>query len=151
MSQPHPILKKLRFQDQNPVLIVNIPDEYRPVLEYLDAEIHTAPKTRYAFIHIFVRNISDVNALIPGAIAALRDDGYLWISYPKKSSKKYTGDISRDAGWEILGAHDFEPVSQISIDEDWSALRFRPVKDIKTLRRKSAISRAGAQRIQDNE
>jgi len=34
-------------------------------------------------------------------------------------------DISRDVGWEILRGAGFDPVSQVAIDDTWSALRFR--------------------------
>jgi uncharacterized protein YbdZ (MbtH family) len=53
----------------------------------------------------------------------------MWVSYPKKSSKVKT-DISRDAGWEIMAENSLRPVTQVSIDKTWSALRFRPVEQI---------------------
>jgi hypothetical protein len=59
----------------------------------------------------------------------------LWLAYPKKSSGVKT-DLSRDAGWPPLEAADFLPVTQISLDETWSALRFRRRSEIKTLTRK---------------
>lgn len=35
-------------------------------------------------------------------------------------------DINRDVGWDVVKRAGFEPVSQVSIDDVWSALRFRP-------------------------
>lgn len=32
-----------------------------------------------------------------------------------------------------ISPYDFEPVSLVSIDEDWSAMRFRHVDNIKTI------------------
>jgi hypothetical protein len=46
----------------------------------------------------------------------------------------------------------FEPVSNISIDGDWTALRFRRVEFIKTMARHvaGAMSDAGKERTKDN-
>jgi hypothetical protein len=34
-------------------------------------------------------------------------------------------DINRDSGWESIQKLGFETVRAVSIDDDWSALRFR--------------------------
>jgi hypothetical protein len=70
-------------------------------------------------------------------------DAIVWIAYPKKSSKKYRCEFNRDDGWTVLGAAGFEPVRQVAIDEDWSALRFRRGEFIKTMTRGFAISDKG--------
>jgi hypothetical protein len=61
----------------------------------------------------------------PIALQALRPGGVFWVSYPKRSSQVKT-DLTRDAGWETLWSAGMRAVSQIAIDETWSALRFRP-------------------------
>ncbi|MFM6948875.1 MAG: hypothetical protein ACKOWQ_07675 [Aquirufa sp.] len=49
-----------------------------------------------------------------------------------------------------MGEIGFEPVSQVAIDEDWTALRFRNVHFIKTLKRnpEAIMSKEGKARIQ---
>jgi len=148
--ESNPVLKKLGLRDQNPVLIINPPAEYKVIMDTISAEIHHEPRQTYRFVHVFVRSREEVNACGNRAIDNLYGDGHLWVSYPKKSSKKYTCDISRDEGWEVFGQKNFEPVMQVSIDEDWSALRFRHVDYIKTMKRKSALSQAGKRRIKDD-
>ena len=64
-------------------------------------------------------------------MGALKLGGLLWFSYPKKSSKVET-DITRDVGWDALGSTGLRPVTQVAIDDTWSALRFRPVVDVKS-------------------
>jgi hypothetical protein len=145
----NPVLKKLGLRDQNPVLIINSPAEYKVVMDAISAEIHDEPRQTYRFVHLFVRSREEMNAHGRTAIDRLDGDGHLWVSYPKKSSKKYTCDISRDEGWDVFGQKNFEPVMQVSIDEDWSALRFRRVDYIKTMKRKSALSQAGEKRIKE--
>lgn len=63
----------------------------------------------------------------PKAVEAVKPEGVLWISYPKGSSKIKT-DISRDKGWDSVKAMGFVGVSMISVDDTWSAMRFRPVE-----------------------
>ncbi len=67
--------------------------------------------------------------------------------YPKGSSKKYSCDFNRDTGWDIMGQYDLESVRAVAIDEDWSALRFRKVDFIKTMKRKfEALSEKGKEK-----
>ncbi len=54
---------------------------------------------------------------------------------PKGTSKKHTCDFSRDSGWQIMGDLGYEPVRMVSIDDDWSAFRFRKVENIKKMTR----------------
>jgi hypothetical protein len=59
-------------------------------------------------------------------ISAIDGDGYLWVCYPKGTSKKYKKpDCNGDTLRESLVQYGFEGVSLISIDSDWSAMRFR--------------------------
>jgi len=49
----------------------------------------------------------------------------LWVLYPKANK----ADINRDSLWPILGEYGMRPISQVAVDDTWSALRFRLVKD----------------------
>ena len=55
--------------------------------------------------------------------------GPLWASYPKRSAKVAT-DLTRDHGWEAFSSAGWRPVTQVSIDDVWSALRFRPLAEV---------------------
>ena len=59
-------------------------------------------------------------------------DGILWFCYPKKTSKKYNSEIDRDHGWKVLNDSGFYGIRLVAIDENWSALRFRNKKYIKS-------------------
>jgi hypothetical protein len=54
------------------------------------------------------------------------------MAYPKGASKSYVTDINRDRGWDIVEGIGFRRVSQVAIDKDWSALRFRNAKYVKS-------------------
>jgi hypothetical protein len=141
------ILKKLRLTDQNPVLIINAPEEFQETQKHIRSDVHRQTSQQYGFILVFVKNQADINQFLPTSLSALQGDGYFWVAYPKKTSTKYVSDISRDKGWEILGKHNYEPVTQIAIDQDWSALRFRQADNIKQMKPKKALSPKGRERI----
>lgn len=79
-----------------------------------------------------------------------RGDEYLWFCYPKGTSRKYHSDLNRKRLIELFGPYDFEGVTQIAIDDDWSAIRFKHVDNIKIMKRKWAGSKKGKERIKDN-
>ena len=47
------------------------------------------------------------------------------VTYPKKTGK-IASDLSREVTWQAITPLGWRPVTQISIDETWSALRFKP-------------------------
>jgi hypothetical protein len=49
----------------------------------------------------------------------------LWVAYPKANR----ADINRDTLWPMLGEYGMRPITQVSVDEVWSALRFRPYRE----------------------
>lgn len=87
---------------------------------------------------VFVRSPEDVAASMDMLVARFRPQDRLWFAYPKKSGR-IPATITRDAGWDALVAEDFLPVTQIAIDSDWSALRFRPRSEIGKLTRKTDL------------
>jgi hypothetical protein len=130
------ILKKLRYGDQDRIAILNAPEDFRqrviklrPGIQ-IDTEINA--RYLYTFIIAFTPRSEEVSKMGPACIHNLSIDGKLWMAYPKGSSKRYTSDINRDHGWDQIKESGFRAVSQIAIDEDWSALRFRNAKFVKT-------------------
>ena len=141
------LLKKMNYKGQSPVLVLQSPDDFagRLAAALPEARVITAPETREkaAFILIFATKQEQIDQLAPVAADLLDGDGLLWIAYPKGSSKRYKCDFNRDTGWQILGRLGFEPVRQVAVDEDWSALRFRRAEFIKTMTRSFAMSETG--------
>ncbi|HEX3044190.1 MAG TPA: DUF3052 domain-containing protein [Bacillota bacterium] len=143
----NPIFKKLGLTNQNPVLILNAPEGYTGLLQELPATIHSAPAGKYRFIQIFAHNLAEANQLVKESIQALEGDGHFWLCYPKGTSKKYKSDINREKTWEVMAPYEFEPVSQVAVDDDWSAMRFKKVEHIKEMKRKTASTEKGKERI----
>ena len=147
-----PVWAKLNYKGYAPVLMLNAPDSFRPRLADLgSARVDRRPAggAAYPFALVFVTACAEVAALAPPVAAALEPDAVLWFAYPKKTSRTYTSDISRDTGWQPLGDLGFEAVRQVAIDDDWSALRFRQAGAIRTLKRDASrrMSAEGRRRV----
>jgi len=147
----NPIFKKLQFKESNKILVINSPKEFQQNLAemttFTEIDKNIEENQNYNFALVFVKSCAEIAEQVKIA-DNLNDDALFWFAYPKKSSKKYQSDISRDAGWQPLGDLGFEGVRQIAIDDDWSALRFRHTKYIKSFKRdkKRAMSKEGRAR-----
>ncbi len=89
-------------------------------------------------ILIFLKGVADVEAALKTALQYYAAGKHLWFAYPKQSGKIKT-DLTRDRGWDQMAKADLLPVTQIAIDDNWSALRFRFRSEIKILTRKSDL------------
>ena len=154
------VFKKLNLKNQKEVVVLNAPGSFQVNLDSISGEASVITSLQglkeIEFILIFVTKQSEIDALIPLAAPLLKGDVLLWMCYPKGTSKKYKCDFNRDTGWTVMGTYDLEPVRMVAIDEDWSALRFKKVDFIKTMKRSSvhALSEKGrvkAKQINDPE
>lgn len=76
--------------------------------------------------------LADVAATV---LPIYKRGGSLWFAYPKKSGA-VKSDLYRDAGWDPVTAAGLIPVTQIALDDDWSALRFRYRDEVPKITRK---------------
>lgn len=141
------ILKKLSYKEQNPVLILNPPEEFSSILNEFSTQVDLDIKGKYSFIQIFAVESKQAEKLAKKVLKAIDDNALLWFCYPKGTSKKYKSDLKREICANLFASVNYEPVAQIAIDEDWSAMRFKPVDAIKTMKRKNAVSMKGKKRI----
>ena len=135
------LLNKLNHRGQA-VVLVNIPVEAAEEIDALlagAATTTTLPET-IDFALVFVRTLDEVRQHGTTVLSRAAGDAIVWFCYPKQTSQRYTCEFNRDTGWQVLGDHRFEPVRQIALDDDWSALRFRNIDYIKKLTRKTRIT-----------
>jgi hypothetical protein len=139
---------KLNLKDQGEIVVLDAPASFEGELKKLTGvTVHRRvdPGATPEFVLAFATRLAEVEAAARLLAKAAPGDAVVWVAYPKGTSKKYTCDFNRDTGWESLGAIGFEPVRQVAIDEDWTALRFRRAGFIKSLTRepKRAMSAEG--------
>ena len=73
---------------------------------------------------VFAEDASELRAAVDRHRDALARPEILWIAYPKGNRS----DINRDRIPPILAEHGMRPIGQVAVDEVWSALRFRPLR-----------------------
>jgi hypothetical protein len=125
------LIKKLRLQAGQKARLLNPPLHYIDDLGKLpeNVQLSLEPGRKFDFVHLFASQSSEQTRLKTIAVESVEFDGLLWVSYPKRSSK-IDSDLSRDDMWELYIDAGLRPVSQISIDETWSAVRFRPSEKV---------------------
>lgn len=136
-----PLFKKLNFKSHQNIVAINSPESFEIELSQMASISKIYKKViETDFAMIFATKQTDVDRNVIEIFPKLIGDAVLWICYPKGTSKKYKCEFNRDSGWEILGTLGMEPVRQVAIDEDWSALKFRKVENIKTITRAESMA-----------
>ena len=133
-----PLFKKMNLKGQAQVAVLNSPPEFEPeliALEGVRVLRAAADFTETGFLLVFATRQDQVDQAAALAAEKTAGDALVWVAYPKMSSKRIACEFNRDTGFGALGKAGFEPVRQVAIDEDWSAVRFRRVEFIKTMRR----------------
>jgi predicted SnoaL-like aldol condensation-catalyzing enzyme len=82
-------------------------------------------------VQFFATRRSDIEQSAKKILKSAAPGALVWITYPKKTSG-VESDLSREEVWAAMEGTGWRPVSQIAIDEVWSALRFRPTEDVKS-------------------
>ena len=130
--------EKLNLKQQPAIVVLNAPASFEPELSALTGvtvQRSLASSKPAEFLLAFVTRQQEVDAIAAQLAAHAPGDAIIWFAYPKGTSKRYKCEFNRDTGWAALGAAGFEPVRQVAIDADWSALRFRRVEFIKSMTR----------------
>ncbi|HEX2680975.1 MAG TPA: hypothetical protein VHQ03_06745, partial [Candidatus Dormibacteraeota bacterium] len=131
-----PLAKKLRLTAEHAVAVLNAPEGYMVMFTPGPAGIHTtlAQGQDYDAVILFVKDADELRRLGPPAIRACKPNGLLWISYPKGGKTTKATDlpatpwwVQRDVLGEVTSVKGYKPVSFVSVDETWTALRFKQV------------------------
>jgi hypothetical protein len=117
-----------------------------------DVKRSLKPAEKVSFLVVFALSKEEIEQLSKklDSWTPEGEDCVVWFAYPKKSSRQLKSDVSRDDGFQVIGSAGFEPVSSVSIDDDWSALRFRRVEFIKTMTRAFAHTKEGKQKVEES-
>jgi hypothetical protein len=124
------LIKKLGIKPGQRAAVINSPDGYADRIgPPQGVEVTTDLDGTFDFVQVFAKDRAILDRHLNAGHAALKPGGVFWISYPKGSSKVPT-DLNRDVFWEALQHLGVRPVTQVSVDEVWSALRFRPFAEV---------------------
>lgn len=137
------LLKKLNYKEGEALFVLNAPATFLESLWTIPHEImlrnEIPADEQIGFVMIFATRRDELSRQLKEIYPRLQGDAVVWAIYPKGTSRKFTCDFNRDSSGEIFLPYDMLAVRQVSIDDDWSALRFRKRKYIKSVTRKSVF------------
>lgn len=120
-----PLAKKLGLKQGFKIRLINPPAYYYKLFSDLPSDITelTDNITKKDFIHYFAVNATQLDTDIKQLRQEIEENGMVWISWHKKSSKMTT-DLDENIIRDIALANGFVDVKVCAVDETWSALKF---------------------------
>ena len=122
---PKTLVQKLYLREGHRAAVIDAPQGYESILGDLPRNVTMAVELSGTFdwIQYFVVKRSDLESEFDNLKGALTEGAPLWIAYPKAGQRDT--DLNRDPLATIAGTYGLRPVAQVSVDETWSALRFK--------------------------
>jgi hypothetical protein len=114
-----PLPKKLGIRDGGNSAILNAPPGY---MKSLGIKAVSELNSDLDFIQFFTKSRAELEKQLPRLRKAIKPDGMIWISWPKKSSKVAT-DITEDVIRDTALALKLVDVKVCALDETWSGLK----------------------------
>jgi hypothetical protein len=120
-----PVLEKLRLKPGTRAIVLHPPAGYEQLLADAPTDIAVdAPLSgQFDWIQYFAHTRAELDQDGEALKQALAPTTVLWISYPKGRAEPT--DLNRDILARHLSGIGLRPVTQVAIDDVWSALRFK--------------------------
>jgi DUF3052 family protein len=119
-----PLAKKLGIKSPLKLLTINAPKGYKSWLGDLPegVKLLTKAKPPIEAVHLFTAESRVLDAMLSKLRNELKQDGFVWVSWPKKTSKVLT-DITEDTIREIALPLGFVDIKVCAVSEVWSGLK----------------------------
>jgi len=121
------IIKKLKFRGNGIVLYAPEALEKEFVKHGFKTSLDKKVKSTNTLV--FINNGKELLDFLSNGLKNVEPDSVLWLAYPKGTSRVKT-DINRDTIRVTAEGYNITTVAAISIDDTWSALRFRPIDKV---------------------
>jgi hypothetical protein len=127
------LAKKLGIKAGAKLMLINAPDYYLELFTDMPADVYFTDVVSIEndVIHFFSKSADEYRAKLPELMKQIKQEGMIWISWPKKASKVMTNiteDLIRNFALQI-GLVD---IKVCAVDEVWSGLKLViPVKNRK--------------------
>jgi hypothetical protein len=127
IMQSDAVLKKLRVPLNENLLIMNAPTQFSAMINHLPYDTNPVPKKNgtYDFVAVFGANQAELRQNLSAVKEAGKYDCLFWACYPKGTGQ-IKSDLKREIVWDAVQTIGLRCVTQVAIDDTWSALRGRP-------------------------
>ena len=118
-----PVAERLQVKGGRRIAVISAP----PALDRaVGVKKSRAAVTQADVILLFAPDRARLDAALPPLLKKAAKTAILWVAYPKLTSD-LASDLNRDVIRTLAPKHGLDTVSQIAIDDDWSALRLKRV------------------------
>ena len=116
--------KKLGIKPGFRVYIKNAPPDYLGIVTPLPEGVSILKRISQDLdmIHFFTKSEEELRSLIADYAGRIKQDGMIWISWPKKASKVET-DMTEDVIREVVLPMGLVDVKVCAVDDIWSGLK----------------------------
>jgi hypothetical protein len=130
-----PLPKKLGLKDGQAAAFVGLPEVLADLagaaafasVERRDDWTSFSEPARFDVIHAFTTRRADLEAGLPGMMAALKPAGMIWVSWPKKTGPKTAAKVETDVTEDVVRAVALPlglvDVKVCAVDATWSGLK----------------------------
>lgn len=127
-----PLAKKLGYKASMRACVINAPETYMDLLSPLPEGVTFAAnlKSDLDLLHVFIKERDELEKMLPTWQSAIKRDGMIWVSWPKKTSKVATtldGNIVR----ELVLKLDLVDIKVCAVDDIWSGLKMVIRKELR--------------------
>mgnify|MGYP000893571005 CR=1 FL=1 len=132
-----PLAKKLGIKEGTRMLLLAAPRDYRSLVQPLPAAVSFAGRASHDvdLVHLFATRKRDLQKHLASLRKTLRPDASIWVSWPKKVSKKTAPvptDITEDTIRDVALPLGFVDIKVCAVSDVWSGLKVVVRKELRT-------------------
>lgn len=119
-----PLERKLGIREGIKIRLIGQPKGYLEFFERLPGNLlfTEAPGSGFEMIHFFTQKADEIARFLPKLKAEIKQNGFIWVSWPKKSSKIPT-DVTEDVIRALALENGLVDIKVCAVDNTWSALK----------------------------
>jgi hypothetical protein len=119
-----PLAQKLGINPGMILHVVNAPDDYATLVDPLPEKvvISSTAEPELDLVHIFTKSRSELLALLKTFQGRIKQNGIIWVSWPKKSSG-FPSEVTENTVREVALPLGLVDIKVCAVDKIWSGLK----------------------------
>ena len=128
-----PLAGKLGISEGSTVHPIGAPSDYESILAPLPPGVRFTTRVAKTVdvVHLFTDRRAELARRLTALRTAIRPDAAVWVSWPKKASKRPT-DITEDVIREVCLPMGFVDIKVCAVDDTWSGLKLVLRKELRS-------------------
>jgi hypothetical protein len=119
-----PLSKKLGIAEGCRIHTINAPENYLTLIQPTPESVQFLKRltSDLDIIHFFTKSRTELETQLPRLISRIKQNGMIWVSWPKKASRVKT-DVTEDVIRELALPLGIVDVKVCSVNNVWSGLK----------------------------